>query len=77
VPAATFGVSTNFALANFLASRSFGNTVELISHGTLARAIPAAHRRALAASLFMVGPSGYSSRFSFRFPNYAYLCDRD
>ena len=25
VPALTFGVSTNFALANFLASRSFGN----------------------------------------------------
>jgi hypothetical protein len=25
VPAVTFGVSTNFALANFLASRSFGN----------------------------------------------------
>jgi hypothetical protein len=27
VPALTFGVSTNFALANFLASRSFGNVL--------------------------------------------------
>ena len=27
MPALTFGVSTNFALANFLASRSFGNVL--------------------------------------------------
>ena len=39
MPAVTFGVSTNFALANFLASRSFGNVsvalaIECFRRGT-------------------------------------------
>jgi hypothetical protein len=65
VPAGTFGVSANFALANFLASRSFGMVAfakfpfprgssnetyhvpwDLVAM-SLARAMLAAHRRAL------------------------------